>query len=108
MNNGTARETLLLSVWGREGGKKTEKKQGFTSYSADNADDDYYHRLVCCCAALRDSRCVCKHGCASVLLLKSATESFRVFVKSARHNGDDNLSRLLPHLRCTLLTPPPR
>lgn len=27
MNNGTARETLLLSVWGREGkGKKKENK----------------------------------------------------------------------------------
>lgn len=108
MNNGTARETLLLSVWGREGKGEKKRKQGFTSYSADNADDDYYHGLVCCGAALRDSRCVCKHGCASALVLKSATESFRVFVKSARHNGDDNLTRLLSHLRCTLLAPPPR
>lgn len=38
MNNCTARATLSLSVW--------KNRQGFTSYSADNADDDYYHKLV--------------------------------------------------------------
>lgn len=70
MNNSTARETLLLSVG--------EKRHGFTSYSADNADDDYYRKLVCCCAALIDTRCVCV--CVSV---QACNQSLCLFVQKA-------------------------
>ena len=65
MNNSLARETLLLSLG---------KRQGFTSYSADNADDDHNRELVCCCAAQIDTRCVClcvcvcKHANTSVCM----------------------------------------
>ncbi len=84
MNNSTARETLLLSV-----GKK---RQGFTSYSADNADDDYYHKLVCCCAALIHTRCVyvCVCVCVCVQVCNSSPCLF-VWKKATTYNNDTRL-----------------